>query len=235
MKTTFVPNRFRRTTTRRLRILLAVSGVLLVGIPPLSADPVRETLDRGSFTPEEEQSLLVVFENARLNDVPVYFFLPRLQEGISKNVDARRLRRALETDLAGFVEARDVARSVPGGDDLIADDARWARAATVLAAGRSPEELEDLVAATVDVPELFRPAAALYVSLAEWGLAEEDSLAIVRAAVGSPIPPENYPGIAELFAVARRERVRPDRMAERIVEGLARAHSLRTLRTLVVD
>jgi hypothetical protein len=216
-------------------MLLASIGFLLVGIPLLSADPVLETLERGSFTAGEQQSLLTAFENARREDVPTRFLLPRLQEGVSKNIDARRLRRALDADLTAYLAAREIARAVPGGDEVIADDARWARAATIMATGRSREELEALVAATVDFPERFRPATALYVSLAEWGLSTEDSLAIVRAAVVSRIRPENYPGIAELFAVARRERVRPDRMAERIVEGLARVDSLRTLRTLVVD
>jgi hypothetical protein len=201
----------------------------------VAEETAHDLLTRSSFTTGERQSLQTVFETARRTDIPEAFLLPRLQEGIAKRIDAARLAVALENDLTALQTVRDTARSVPGGDSLLADGARWARGATLLAAGRTPGELRDLMALTVERPDSFRAAAVLYLSLIEWGLSSGESFRIVEAAVASLLPPESFAGIGELFTIARRERIRPERMVERVILGLERADSLRVLRTIVVD
>ncbi len=221
-------------------ILFFVTVLLLLSaVPVFSRDgsilQVEQLLERGSFTERERRSLQRVFDSARNEEIPLALLVPRLQEGIAKRVDAARIERAIRSDVSALVTARTVAWSVPGGEHLLADEARWSRAATYLAAGRSPEELRSLLAITAARPERFRAAATLDISLADWGLGDRDVQRVVEAAVASRLEPRSYRGIAELFVLARRERVRPERMVDRVVAGLERAGSIGELRALVIE
>lgn len=228
---------FHRHIQCTARIVFAALITFLV-IPAETADAmerVEDLLKQSAFTNGEQRLLQRVFDSARASEVPIDFLVPRLQEGISKGIDARRIVGALETDLSNLKRAREIAQTIPGGTTLVSDHARWARAATLLAADRPPDELRTLITVTSTRPDRFRSAGALHVSLINWGLSPQQSLEIVQAAVSSQLAPEDYPGIAELFATARRERIRPDRMVERIVRGLERADTIGTLRRIVVE
>ncbi len=221
----------------KLRLALSTACLLLFALAPLfpQSEAVTTLLEKGRFGADEETAILEVFGEAEAADVPESLLLPRLQEGISKNVPANRIVQALANDLATLLTARSVLEQVPGGNQILSDRARWARAANFLAARRTEEELRAIAEASASEPESFRQATVLYISLLEWGLTGAAVVELVEAAVDSKLEPREFSGIPELFALARRERVRPDRMVERIISALPRADSLRELRNMVIQ
>ena len=192
-------------------------------------------LSRAGFTPETENSIREIFDRAEALDVPESLLLPRLQEGVAKRVPPPRIASALEKDLATLLTARSVLQSIRGGDRILSDPSRWARGANFLAAGRSEAELRTVGEACASEPESFRQATVLYISLLEWGLRRQEVAVLVEATVASDLEPEEFAGIPELFALARRERVRPSRFVERVLTALPQTDSLRELRRMVVE
>ena len=220
----------------RLRSPLLPAILLLTATLAFGADQgLSDLLDRSGFDAETASEVRELVSEASSAGVPEELLLPRLQEGIAKRVPPRRILRALEDDLATLLSARSVLRGVEGGNRILDETARWARAANFLAAGRSEEELGKVAAASSSRPESFRQATVLYVSLLDWGLETASVVEIVEAAVDSNLKPEEFSGIPELFALARRQRVRPERMVGRLVAALPRADSLRELRSMIIE
>lgn len=209
---------------------------LLTAILAFGSDQgLSDLLDRSGLDSEIALEVRELFSEASSAGVPEELLLPRLQEGVAKRIAPRRILRALEDDLETLLSARAVLRSVEGGRRILEDTARWARGANFLAAGRSEEELRVVAAAAASRPESFRQATVLYVSLLNWGLDTASVVEIVEAAVDSNLSPEEFSGIPELFALARRQRVRPDRMVRRLLAALPRADSLRELRSMITE
>lgn len=222
---------------KKLRFpLLALYLLLLVTISAFGQNKeVSQLLDRSGFGSNAQEAAVDLFREAEALDVPESLLLPRLEEGISKNVPPLRIVQALENDLATLLTARSVLREVNRGGRILADNARWARAANFLAAGRSEEELRRISEICASEPESFRQATVLYISLFEWGLDQPSVVELVEGAVDSNLEPREFSAIPELFALARRDRVRPARMVERILSALPRADSLRELRSMVIQ
>lgn len=214
-------------------LLVALSGSPLYASGPY--DQISRIMDQTQFSVAERSDIRHVFENADDAGIPVELLVSRLQEGVSKRVGARRIASALRSDVDQLLLAREVARTVPGGPELLQEPGRWARALTVLQAGYSSDELRGLFRITVAQPGRFRSAAALFVSLRDWGLDSTGTTSIVEAAVRSDLPPLDYPGIAEIMAAARRQRIRPDEMVDRIVSALQTAETLSALRRRVLQ
>lgn len=227
--------RRRFSVTRGLLALL----LLVVFGSPLHAsgpyDQINRIMDRAEFSVAERSDIRDLFENADDAGIPAELLVSRLQEGVSKRVGARRIARTLRSDVDQLLLAREIARTVPGGAELLREPGRWARALTVLQAGYRSDELRGLVQVTVAQPERFRSAAALFVSLRDWGLDSTGTTRIVEAAARSDLPPLEYPGIAEIMAAARRQRIRPDKMVDRIVSALQTAETLSALRRRVLQ
>ena len=76
---------------------------------------------------------------------------------------------------------------------------------------------------------MFRGASVLYISLVEWGLSEYAVIQVIGALVESEIPHSEYGGVIELFRVARRQRVGPDVIVERIVSAAPHTGSINEL------
>jgi hypothetical protein len=220
----------------KLRAPFLFLFLLLTATPAFAADQdLSALLGRSGFDTGTISEIRELFSEASSAGVPEELLLPRLQEGIAKGVPPGRIIAALEEDLATLMAARAAVESVDGGRRIIANTARWARAANFLAAGRTEGELRSIAAASSSRPESFRHATVLYVSLLDWGLDTGDVVEIVRAAVDSRLEPEEFSGIPELFALARRQRVRPERMVGRLVAALPRADSLRELRSMIIE
>lgn len=220
----------------RLRSPLLPAIFLLTATLAFAADQgLSDLLDRSDFDTETASEVRELFSEASSAGVPEELLLPRLQEGIAKRIPPRRILRAIEDNLATLLSARAVLRGVEGGNRILDETARWARAANFLAAGRSEKELRKVAAASASRPESFRQATVLYVSLLDWGLETASVVEIVEAAVDSNLKPEEFSGIPELFALARRQRVRPERMVGRLVAALPRADSLRELRSMIIE
>lgn len=220
----------------KLRSCLTLLFLFLVTATASSVDQdISTLLDRSEFDAQSVSAVRELFSEADSAGVPRELLLPRLQEGIAKGVPSHRILNALEEDLGTLLSARSVMEGVSGGRRILADSARWARAANFLAAGRTEEELRQVAAAASSRPESFRQATVLYVSLLEWGLETGDVVEIVAAAVDSRLEPEEFSGIPELFALGRRQRLRPERMVSRLIAALPRADSLRELRSMIVE
>ena len=221
---------------RPIPIPTALLLLLLFASQSVSAqDSLKQLLDSSGYPADTKQGISALFEEAARREVPRELILPRLQEGIAKNVPPGRVVAALQRDLSNLLEARKLLLEIDNGDRIQKNLGRWARAANLIAAGRSPQEVRALAESSVPRPEAFREATVLYVSLTKWGLSRELALRVVQAAVDSRLSADELPGIAELFAVARQRRIRPERMVERIVVALAEAGSLRRLRSMVVE
>jgi hypothetical protein len=201
----------------------------------LFADGMEDALDRADYPPAQERAIRAVFERADQRDVPSQLLLPRLQQGIAKSVSAPRVAQALEHDLRALLHARDAVLQTPAGDAIVDDTASWARAANLLDAGRSTEELRNLAGVCAERPEAFRPATSLYVSAVDWGLEESAALGLVEAAVDSSLPASDLPGITRLLVEGRRARIRPDRLVQRMVATLPHVDSLSELRNRTLE
>lgn len=225
---------------RRLSVIWTLFALYLivVGSPVYGSDPYDEIgriMDRAEFSIAERNDIREVFQNAADADIPRGLLVSRLQEGVSKRVGPPRIVSALRTDIDQLLQAREIAHTVPGGAELLQEPNRWARALTVIQAGYGSDEFHGLVQVTVEHPERFRSAAALFVSLRDWGLDHTGAIRIVDAAVRSSLPPLDYPGIAEILAAGRRERVRPAEMVDRIVSALQTSDTLSALRRRVLQ
>lgn len=220
----------------KLRLILSFVALFVSAVSTFGQDQnLTRLLERSEFGSATEAAIVDLFQEAKAEGVPESLLLPRLQEGISKNVPPARIVHALENDLATLLTARALLENVTGGHRIISDTARWARAANFLSAGRSEAELLSIGEACASEPESFRQATVLYISLHEWGITQASVVDLVEGAVDSSLDPREFSGIPELFALARRERVRPERMVQRILSALPRADSLRELRSMVIQ
>ena len=112
---------------------------------------------------------------------------------------------------------------------LLADTARWQRAANMLAAGFGPEELAALGRMCISVPEEFRPLSVLYASLVHWGLPAGTTLSVAEALVESPLPADEYEALTNLYRSARRYRISPEELSTRIIAEANRAATIEEL------
>lgn len=225
---------------RRLSIIrtLITCFLIVVGSPLLASDPYDEIgriMDQTGFSIAERNAIRDVFHDAADSGIPLELLVSRVQEGVSKRVGPPRIESALTADVDQLLHAREIAHTVPGGIDLLREPSRWARARTVIQAGYASDEFRDLVEVTVDQPERFRSAAVLFISLRDWGLNQPATISIVDAAVRSGLPPQDYPGIAEILAAGRRQRVRPREMVDRIVSALQTSDTLSAVRRRVLQ
>lgn len=181
--------------------------------------------------------MLEVFEQASDNEVPVELLVPRLQEGLAKRVDSGQMVQSLDRELESLRRARDVMDTVDGGDSVYRDAGSWARAANLLDSGQPPELLRSLVGFSASRPEatrpeVFRQATLLYLSVVEWGVDPELSLLLTQNVVRSTINADEFPAIAELYAVGQRSRLSPEEVGDRLNQALADGLTIRQIRRL---
>ena len=187
-------------------------------------------LTRSRYSPEVQAEVSRLFREAERQGIPDGLLLPRLEEGIAKKVNAERLLAALEREQDLLLQARDLLTGLDGGERLLEDQASWARAANLLAAGYGTVEVGGLARASLSRPGDFRPAASLYVSLRGWGLSAGQALELVRGLLASPISGERFPGIMEIFIEGRRLRLAPEILIRRLLEQLPDARTIEELR-----
>ncbi|MFP3958842.1 MAG: hypothetical protein ACLFUX_01615 [Spirochaetaceae bacterium] len=216
-----------------IRLLIAVFLWTSPAVAAVSSQ-VEELLDRGSFDAEARSRIEAVFEQAEAEKVPESFLVPRLAEGIAKDVSTDRLVEALEGRLAALVEAGETL--LEGEIEPTAEDnaGLWNRAGLLLWDGAPAGHLRRLVRATSGRPEALERALPLYVSMEEWGLSQSEAADIAEGVLRSSIPPEDYPGILEVLAEARSERIRIPTIVTRLIEELPSADSMTGLREAVL-
>ena len=189
-------------------------------------------LSSSGYSQDHQDQILELFERASDAEVPNELLIPRLQEGLAKRVDAAQMIGALDRDLANLQETRAIMTSVEGAEPIHGDQASWARATNLLSAGQSPETLRLLVEYSLSRPEAFRQATLLYLAVSEWGVEPELALELTHLTTLSDIEPDDYPLVAELFAVGQRSRLSPDEIFDRISAALSEGLSVGQIRRL---
>lgn len=186
---------------------------------------MRILIDNG-YTEEESSVIAETLGYAGSIGIPEELLVPRVREGVAKRVSVPRLERALSNDIENLRAARSLFEQFSNAEEFIGEAARWKRAANMLATGMDPQELYTLVEACSTKPNDFRSASVLYVSLFEWGLTEDSAKRVVESLVLSEIHKSEYEGVIELFRVARRQRLRPEELVERIVSAAPHSRSI---------
>lgn len=218
-----------------LRALL-FTLLLLIPLTGYSEDPhgavgddVAEVLRRARIDSASEMTIDKLFIEAESVGIPSELLLPRLQEGVSKRVDASLVIEALRNEITYLISARDIVGRDPDGALILEDQSNWFRAANFLRAGQSEETLLVVTHACAGRPESFRPATLLYLSISEWGIEEALGLELVEAVVVSNLDPSAYPEVTALLSDARRAHMNLEDAVSRIAEYLRDGRSLRQI------
>lgn len=186
-------------------------------------------LRAAGYSGAEIDEVVHVLKEASREGIPPQLLQGRVQEGAAKQVPSGRLTAVLERDIEYLQLARESLAEVDNGPALIAEPARWQRAANMLAAGISAAELAALGRISAPAPEEFRPLSVLYVSLVRWGLESETTIAVAEALVRSPIQASEYEGVSDLFRNARKFRISPEELSTRIIAQADRAADIEEL------
>ncbi len=189
----------------------------------------RGRLQSAGYSEKEVHGVVEVLEDAAGRDIPPRLLLARVQEGAAKGVPALRLREALQQDVEYLAEARRILAELHNGAVLLSDTARWQRAATMLTAGLSGHELSELGRICIPVPGEFRSVSVLYASLVSWGLPSGTTLSVAEALTNSPLPAHEYEAVTDLYRNARRYRIAPEELSDRIISVAAKVADIEEL------
>ncbi len=190
---------------------------------------VAEVLRHARIDSASEIVIGKLFLEAESVGISSELLLPRLQEGVSKSVDASLVIEALRSEITYLTAARDIVRRDPEGALLLEDQSNWFRAANFLRAGQSEATLLVLTRACAGRPECFRPATLLYLSISEWGIEEALSLELVRAVVVSNLHPTAYPEVTALLSDVQRAHMDLPAAVSQIARYLRDGRSLRQI------
>ncbi|HDQ14849.1 MAG TPA: hypothetical protein ENN41_08555 [Sediminispirochaeta sp.] len=174
-------------------------------------------LAESNFSSAEKQVMYEIFAHVQKKEVPSEMLLPRLQEGVAKQVPLFRLSTALERDLDNLIVARDLILKNNTSESYIKNQGSWQRIANMLAAGFDQDEIVGLLELCSGKPEEFRHVSLLYAALQKWGIADDEIMDVSRALVSSPIPSTEYIAVMDLYRAARGRRIRPEELSERII------------------
>ena len=210
-----------------LALLLAAAG----RVGALDLDSI---LASSPYPPADRASIRSLFTEFHAMHIPAEILLPRLAEGAAKRIPLARIEAVLREDARFLEGARAALASAPGGSALIADQAAWALTATLLETGASVSDISALAIASRGESRPYRMGGVLYASLMAWGLSRERALKVTRSALRSSLPPEQLPGIVNLFEQGRRMAIPPDRLAGRLIDVLPSVRNIEDLRRAVL-
>lgn len=196
---------------------------------------IQAILEASDYSKSEIFGLQEIFKEALELSIPAVLLVPKLQEGIAKGIPAARLSQALKRDLEYLDQARRLIERLEGADELIQRDAVWQRTAHMLLAGVEESEVASLLEICVDTPSVYRAASILYVSLKKWGLTKQENMDLIEAVVRSPIPPDEYIGMIDLFRLARARRIDPDELITRIQSHAPFTENIQDLHRRIID
>lgn len=195
---------------------------------------VEGILREHGYSERDVQGVLEVFLGAKKEGISGDMLVPRVQEGVAKTVPAPRLQAALKRDIDYLLSARRLFAEAGAEEVFLNRKSQWKRAANMLAAGFGSDELGSLLQICKENPEKFRPISLLYASLSTWGLSKADGLTVAEALVSSAIPIAEYEGILDLYRTARRERIRPEELTERIAAYAGSSESVEELERMIL-
>jgi hypothetical protein len=208
---------------------------LLFSVSP-GAQTVERILETSGLSAGQRSAVLAEFEEAEVLGIPEAFLLPRIEEGMAKNVPAPRIIEVIRREREAFALALGLLKETgyAGTDDTGPPVAEWQRTAHLLLSGLAEADTASLLRAFAERKEAFRQGTNLYLALVKWGIDPEDSLRLTSAAAASPLEADSFMGIPEIFIEARRQRIRTVDIIERIAQELPRSRSLESLKNRVL-
>ncbi len=231
------------------RTLCTIALMIALSLPvggQLHAAGWEDTLEQmqksSSYTEADTNGIRDAFTEAQRQGIPADQLLPRLEEGLAKQVPAARILEVLDREIQALTVSEQLIRQVLGTQAeniLSAHPALLERTATLHMQGVSSYELTVLLLVfseqeAEDRWERYRHGTMLHTALLQWGLERKESLAVVSAAARSAIPGAEYRGILDLIVQGVRLRVPPDQMVQRIITSAEEAGSLRDLERVVL-
>lgn len=202
--------------------------LMIVAVTAGFTQSLDSLLDRAPFTPEAEEEIVRIFEVAKEARVPEELLRPRLAEGIAKRVPAGRIVTALTGEVTALLEARSLLLEVDA-EALLADTAAWARTANLMTTEVSDKSIQLLAVACSERTEAYRPAGTLLLSMLEWGLEEQDAVALTLGSVASGLDPDDYPVVLDVLIRGRLRRAEISDMVDVLKDLLPEVDSPREL------
>ena len=205
-------------------------------------DQLDVLLPKRNLTEQESTTIKGIFNNADARQIPTDLLMPRLEEGLAKQVSPEGLVQVLNRELAAYETTRALILQVLGqktGDQILQAVLPWTRTVLLALQGTPESELTELLVAfnqqkSKDRWDNYRFGCSLYAALVQWGIDQTDSLALVVAVSKSTLPGADYRGLLDLIIAGGKLRVSPDVMAERIIRAVPKVRSIDALETRVL-
>ncbi|MFW6139321.1 MAG: hypothetical protein ACOC7U_09120 [Spirochaetota bacterium] len=195
--------------------------------PPSAPDQesLESILNRSQFSDAQKQSVVLLFNRAADKHIPPEMLLPRLQEGLAKNLPYQKLLEALENYIHRLEESRNILKQVDGGEKLVQNRASWARTAHLLAGEITEEEIKKVAAASSHRWKDYREATYLFASLTKWGLSSKKALDLTTEVLHSPLKGGEFTGVVDVLIKGRQLKINPEELAERIIDQVPKVQT----------
>ncbi len=205
-------------------------------------DQLDVLLPKRNFTEQESATIKDIFKEAEEKRVPTELLIPRLEEGLAKQVSPEGIAQVLSRELGAYDTTRVLILRVLGqktGDQVLQDVLPWTRTVLLSLQGTSESELTELLVAfnqqkSKDKWDNYRFGCSLYAALLQWGIDQKNSMALVVAVSRSSLPGADYRGVLDLIIAGGKLRVVPEVMTERIIQAVPKARSIEALETRVL-
>jgi hypothetical protein len=209
--------------------VIALLFAVVVNCP---GDDVSEVLADSPYSAAQRSQIMAVIESAAAEGYPLDGLRSRLVEGLAKNVTAETVESALRSDVGYLEGALAVLSASPQTSTILDSAPAWERAANLLRAGWSEDNLVVLARICGDRPEVFREATTFYVTLIEWGAEHDDAVRLTDATIHSRLSPDSFPQITAVLGQAQRRRIPADQAVEMVVDALVSGRSIRQIRAM---
>ena len=199
-------------------------------------------LPKTQFTESQHAAIHGIFREAELKRIPTELLMPRLAEGVAKQVSIERITQVLIREIAAYDSARTLIFKVLGqktGDVVLQAGSPWNWTVLLTLQGAAEAEITELLNAfnqqkAKDKWDNYRFGCSLYASLMQWGIDPKESLALVVAISKSAIPGTEYRGILDLIIAGTKLRVPHTVMSQRIIQTVPTIKSMEALETRVL-
>ncbi|MBN2534876.1 MAG: hypothetical protein JXB88_18490 [Spirochaetales bacterium] len=197
---------------------------------PVMADPaLLSILEKSSYTDEQKENICEIFKEAEVKEIPSSLILPRLEEGISKQVPYNRLKDVLVNEIDCLVQARELLIAVDTDIILLKESSIWLRTGILLAKHIPAKTIRAIACASISRWEDYRDATVLYLSLIQWGLTDDKALMAVEFVLQSSITGQDFIGIINIFTRGRSLHISPEEILIRMKEVIDDIDTIETL------
>jgi hypothetical protein len=184
------------------------------------------------YSDGEILSIKEQFRKAEIESIPLAFLIPRLKEGLAKQIPASRLQAALDKEIELCVKARIFLLDIEPA--LVMNNLVWQRTVHFLAWGATREELIAILRACLNRLDAYQEATTLFISLIKWGIARDLSVVLVTTVTKSALPERHWAGLLEILVKGRRLLLTPEKLIGRIIIQLPHIKTIHELEEKVL-